>query len=167
MQNMNLLILALSALIPIIMGAIWYNPKVMGNTWMKLADMTDEKIKGGNMALILIVSYIFCFFIAVTLQFLVIHQFHIFSTLAGEPDIMTEGSASNQLMTTFMETYGDRFRTFGHGALHGVLTGVLFITPIIGVNALFERKSFKYILLNGAYWTICVGLMGGVICQFT
>jgi len=167
MVNMNFLILALSALIPMIMGFIWYHPKVIGNVYMKVTDLTDEKIKGSNMALIFIVSYLFCFFIAVTLQFLVIHQFHISSILFGEPDIMTEGSATNQMMTTFKDTYGDRFRTFGHGALHGVITAVLFITPIIGVNALFERKSFKYILLNGAYWTICVGLMGGVICQFT
>ncbi|MFN8337892.1 MAG: DUF1761 family protein [Saprospiraceae bacterium] len=34
---------------------------------------------------------------------------------------------------------------------------------MMAVNALFERKSWKYIFLNVGYWGICAMLMGGVI----
>jgi hypothetical protein len=164
---MNFLIVALAALVPLVIGFIWYNPKTFGNVWMKLADMTDEKIKGANMPVIFILSYVLSFLFAMMLQVMVVHQFHIFSILAGEPDVMTEGSAANTMLTSFMEQYGDRFRTFKHGAFHGVFTGLLFIMPVIGTNALFERKSWKYIWLNSGYWIICAGIMGGLICQFT
>ena len=37
---------------------------------------------------------------------------------------------------------------------------------VIGINALFERKGFKYIAINAGYWILCLGLMGGVLCAF-
>ena len=47
-----------------------------------------------------------------------------------------------------MADYGDAFRTFKHGALHGTIAGIFIALPIIGTNALFERKSAKYIFIN-------------------
>jgi hypothetical protein len=32
---MNFLAVPLAAVIPILVGMIWYNPKVFGNAWMK------------------------------------------------------------------------------------------------------------------------------------
>jgi hypothetical protein len=63
-----------------------------------------------------------------------------------------------------MGKYGDNFRTFKHGAFHGAINGLFVAVPILGVNALFEQKSFKYIAVNGLYWIITLSLMGGVIC---
>jgi hypothetical protein len=39
------------------------------------------------------------------------------------------------------------------------MTGIFMATSIISINALFERKSFKYISINAGYWIICMGLM--------
>jgi len=36
--------------------------------------------------------------------------------------------------------------------------------PIIGTNALFERKSAKYIFINAGYWIVTLGVMGAIIC---
>jgi hypothetical protein len=36
----------------LVLGAIWYAPALFGNAWMKLAGLTEEQIKGGNMPLI-------------------------------------------------------------------------------------------------------------------
>jgi UDP-N-acetylmuramyl pentapeptide phosphotransferase/UDP-N-acetylglucosamine-1-phosphate transferase len=55
----NFLILLAAALIPMVMGFIWYNPKTLGNAWMKAADVTEEKMKGANMALIFGLSFVF------------------------------------------------------------------------------------------------------------
>jgi hypothetical protein len=47
------------------------------------------------------------------------------------------------------------------------MIGLLIVLPIMGTNALFERKSFKYVLINVGYWTISLALMGGILCQTT
>ncbi len=49
------------------------------------------------------------------------------------------------------------------GAFYGFLTGFAWVALAIGVNALYEQKSFKYILINGGFWTITFTLMGLII----
>ena len=165
-MEINFLILALAALVPMVMGFIWYNPKVLGTAWKNASGITDEKMKGANMALIFGVSYLLSFFLAVSINFMVIHQYHLLSILIDEPGFTEVGSEVNTLFTSFLEKYGSNFRTFKHGFFHGVLAGILVALPILGTNALFERKGFKYIAINCGYWIITMALMGGIICQF-
>jgi Protein of unknown function (DUF1761) len=40
---------------------------------------------------------------------------------------------------------------------------VFLVLPLIGTNALFERKSWKYIFINAGHWTVSLMLMGGII----
>ncbi|MEN9348443.1 MAG: hypothetical protein RLZZ77_1954 [Bacteroidota bacterium] len=167
MLHINPGVIALAALIPLVIGFIYYSPLLFANAWMKAAGVSPERPSGGRMALTFVLVYVCSFFIGFVLEFSVIHQFHVFSILQGEPDVMTTGSHTNQVLTSFMTEYGDRFRTFKHGALHGTIVGLLFVTPIIAVNALFERRSFKYIAIHAGYWIITLALMGGVICQMT
>ena len=54
MEFMNPLSLLVAAVSALVVGFIWYNPKVFGNAWMKAAGMTDEQVKGGNMAKIFV-----------------------------------------------------------------------------------------------------------------
>jgi hypothetical protein len=44
--------------------------------------------------------------------------------------------------------------------------GLTLALPIIGINALFERRGFKYIAINVGYWVVSMAIMGGIICQF-
>ena len=163
----NFAIIALAALIPLVIGFIWYNKNTFGNAWMKATGVTPESAKGANMALVFGLTYVCCFLAGLILQFIVIHQFGFFSTLMKEPGLTTPGTDMNNYAMDFMNKYGDRFRTFKHGALHGTLAGLLMITPIIAVNAMFERKGFKYIAINGGFWIVNLALMGGVICAFS
>ena len=64
----NFLIFALAALIPLIMGFIWYGPLLFQNAWMKQLGFTEESLKGGNMALIFILCYVFSFLMVVLKQ---------------------------------------------------------------------------------------------------
>ncbi|MBP9887859.1 MAG: DUF1761 domain-containing protein [Leptospiraceae bacterium] len=162
----NFLILALAAIVPMVMGFIWYHPKVMGTVWMEASGLTEEKLKGANMPLIFLLSYLFSFFIALALNGIVIHQSHLYSILMNEPGLKETGSEINTFVTTFMAKYGSNFRTFKHGVFHGVLAGIFFALPVLATNALFERKGFKYIAVNAGYWIITIALMGGIICQF-
>ena len=82
-------------------------------------------------------------------------------------NVFEAGSPAANYASEYMSKYGDRFRTFGHGLLHGMLLGITIALPVIGVNALFEQKGFKYIAINAGFWIVCMGIMGGIICQFT
>ncbi len=165
-MTVNFLIIFLASLIPMALGFVWYNPKVFGTAWMKSTGMTEESAKGANMALIFGMSFLFSFFIAMAEQFMVIHQWHIFSILANDAGLKDPNSDVSLMVKDFMEKHGTNFRTFKHGALHGVIAGIMLALPILGTNALFERKGFKYIAINAGYWTVALALMGGVICAF-
>lgn len=160
------LILAAAALVPLVMGFIWYNPKTFGNAWMKAAHVTEDQMKGSNMALIFGLTYVLSFFIAAMLFTAVVHQSAYYSLMASEPGFGEEGSDVMLMIQQFMNKYGGHFRTFKHGALHGGITGTLLVTPVMAINAMFERKGFKYIAINGGYWIISMIIMGGIICQW-
>lgn len=49
------------------------------------------------------------------------------------------------------------------GALYGFLTGFGWVFMAIGVTAMFELKSWKYLLINGGYWVVTLTLMGVII----
>jgi hypothetical protein len=80
-----------------------------------------------------------------------------------DPSLRDPKSKLALYLADFMQQYGGNFRTFKHGALHGVLGGVFMVLPILAVNALYERKSWKYIFINVGFWTACLTLMGGII----
>lgn len=155
-------------LVPLLVGFVWYNPKVFGTAWMEASGMTEEKAKGANMAMVFGLTFVLSFLLVGAVMPMVIHQMGVFSTIAEEPGVQEKdvNSVAMQDVMEFMTKYGDRFRTFKHGALHGTLAGIFFVLPVLGVNALFERKGFKYILINVGYWTVTLAIMGGIICQF-
>ena len=118
-MKLNFLILAISAFVPLILGFIWYHPKVMGKAWINASGLKEEDVKGANMLLVLSVSYLFSFFIALALNGIVIHQSHLYSILMNEPGLRETGSELNTYISAFMAKYGSNFRTFKHGAFHG------------------------------------------------
>jgi hypothetical protein len=161
-KSMNIIAILVSALVPMIIGFVWYNPKVLGTVWQKETGLTDQQIKGANMPVIFGVSLVLSFLLSLSLQYMVIHQLHFASMLFKQPfnDPNTEIGA---MYKTIMDQYGTAYRTFKHGALHGVISGIFVITPVIATNALFERRSFKLIAINCGYWIISLGIMGGIL----
>lgn len=154
----------ISALIPMFTGFIWYGPKTFGNVWMREAGVSEEKIKSSNMALILSLTYVFSLFLSLILISVVIHQSHILSILADDPGMKDPNSEISLWLKNFMDQYGQNFRTFKHGAFHGTLSGIFYAFPIIAINALFERRSWKYIWIHTGYWILTLALMGGIVC---
>ena len=152
-----------AALTPLILGFVWYNAKVFGKAWMNATGMTEEKAKGANMLLIFGLTYLFSLFVAFGLVSITIHQVHIFSLFANDPSAMDQSSETGMFMKSIFDKTGANFRTFKHGAFHGVIAGFLLALPIIGINALFERRSFKYIAINAGYWIVSMAIMGGIV----
>jgi hypothetical protein len=134
MGNLNWLSLVVAALIPLVVGFIWYHKAVFGKAWMAASGMTEEKARQGNMALIFGLTVVFSVFVS-------------FFFLNNVNALGQEGE----------------FDTFKHGAFHGVLVGFMIGVPVLAINALFEQRSFKYILINAGYWIVSFALIGGVM----
>ncbi len=165
-MDYNFLFVPLAALIPLIFGAVWYHPKVFGTAWAVSSGVTEAQMKSGNMLKVFGLTYVLSVMAALALSGMVIHQGHVYSVLLGEPGLYEAGSELNGYVTDFMEKYGRNYRTFKHGAFHGMLAGIFFALPVLGINAMFDRKGFKYIAINTGYWIVVLALMGGVICAF-
>lgn len=133
---------------------------------MKAAEVTEEKLKTGRMAVIFSLTYAMGFFISAGLMAMVIHQAHLYSIFADIADAKDPNSEVGKYFSDFMAKYGNLYRTFKHGAFHGTLTSIMFVMTIISIVAMFERRGFKYIVIHTGYWAVTLALMGGAICQF-
>src|SRR5579863_8391879 len=110
----NLLVLALTALIPLVVGSAWYSPLLFAKPWMAATGMTEEKAKKSNMALNMLLLYIFSFFIGSALIPIVIHQFGLFSMLADPKTkemLKDPNSEISKIMATLWTGYSHSFRT--------------------------------------------------------
>lgn len=166
MADFNWWLHLLTAIVPLLVGAVYYNPKVVGGAWMKVNGFTEKDIEGGNMAVIFGLSYVAGILISLMLGFMVIHQLSVYSILMDEPGFEEEGSALMTYLGDFMSNYGGNFRGFSHGVTHGASTALLFVAPIFLINALFERRGFKYVLIHAGYWVITLALMGGILAAY-
>ena len=147
-----------ASLVTLLMGFIWYHPKVFGTIWMKETGMTEEKAKQGNMLKVFGLSIVYSLMFAFWLPNLVIHQTGVLEAAGG--------NIEDAAFRAFMEVHGDAFRYFRHGALHGFFSGVFLILPVVAINGLFEQKTWKYILVAAGYWIISMTIMGGIICAW-
>lgn len=159
-MEINFLALLVAACSTLVVGFIWYNPKVFGNAWMRESGTTEEKMKGSNMILIFGMSLLYAFFIAFILQMLTIHQWGALGMVGGKAELAKPSFGE------FMADYGSAYRTFKHGAFHGFLTGIFMAIPLVGTSALYERRSFKYVMISGGFWVVCFTIMGGIICAW-
>jgi len=58
-MEMNWIAIFVSALATLVVGFVWYNPKVFGTAWMKETGLTQEELQKGNMLKIFGLTYIF------------------------------------------------------------------------------------------------------------
>ncbi|MFZ1676553.1 MAG: DUF1761 domain-containing protein [Saprospiraceae bacterium] len=134
MPPTNWLAILIAALIPMIVGFIYYHKKVFGNAWMNSLGLKEEDLRKGNMPVIFGVSLLMSFFLS---MFLLIN---------------VDGPGQE-----------GQYDSFKHGAAHGVLLSLLVAMPVLVTNGLFERKNFKNLAINILYWVITLALMGGTI----
>lgn len=160
-MEFNLYALLTAAFSSLVIGMIWYNPKVFGNAWMKESGVSPDPNVKPNMLKMFLGTFIYAFLIAFILQFLVVHQWGASGMIGGDPSKALPSYAA------FMADYGTHFRTFKHGMLHGFMTGLFFALPVIGVGAIYENRRFKYTLIAGGYWVVTCMVMGGILCAWT
>ena len=143
--QLNFLALIVAALVPMIMGFVYYHPKVLGSLWMKANGFTLESIGTGPKPvmylLALVVSFLLAFFVWINV------------TGAGGVD---------QLQVTDPKD-GHSYVTFCHGVVHGVLISLTVILPVFVTMTIFEKRSWSWAFVNWGYWALTVTLMAGIL----
>ena len=165
-MDINWIAVVVAALIPTVVGFLWYNPKTFNNIWMKEAGITEEMMKGGNMGMIFGLSFLLSLLLSMFVNSTFVHQFALDSLAMGSPEAMDASTSIGQAFAAVKDHFAGSFRTFSHGIVHGIVAGIFVILPVLGTNAMFERKSWKYVLINVGYWTVTLAIMGGILCAW-
>ncbi len=58
MPEFNLWAVLTAALASFVLGGLWYSPMLFGKAWQRETGLSDEKLAGGNMALIFGVAFV-------------------------------------------------------------------------------------------------------------
>ncbi|WP_138429749.1 DUF1761 domain-containing protein [Fodinibius saliphilus] len=133
LSSINMWAVLVATLSTFMVGWLWYGP-LFGSAWLEVVGLSEEKLKEANMAKIFGLAFVFELIMALNLALF----------LTGSPE-----AASNI--------------TAGTGALYGFLTGFGWIFFALAVNSLYERRSWKYIGINGGYWSVAFTIMGLII----
>lgn len=104
--ELNWLGIILGALVPMLVGLVWYHPKVFGKAWMKSLNFTDKDVKGGNMPVI----FGLAFLMALTLSYYFAMRYH------------AHGEDSNFIMHAAYHG----FMTFGYVGAPVLVSNLLF-----------------------------------------
>ncbi len=163
----NHIFIFVAALVPVLLGIAWYHPNVFGKAWQKEAGITSEKAESMKTKIMvnMIIMFVFCCIISFMLIPVVNHQYGLFSLLENQPG-MHDNPPSHPDFKMMMDKYGTNFRSFGHGAIHGAILGILFVLPLTRIITMWEGKSWKYVLIQSGFWIVSLILMGGIICQW-
>jgi hypothetical protein len=160
MELINFKAIFVASFSSLIVGFIWYNPKVFGTIWMNETGMTEEKARQSSMLKVFGLTFVLSFMLAFIMPTFVIHQFGALGMIGGPSEV--EKAMPSYL--AFLSDYGNVFRTYQHGALHGSMIGLFVALPVIATNCLFEQRSFKYAAITSGYWIIVMTIMGAIIC---
>ena len=118
-----------SAVINLVLGAIWYSPALFYNGWKNANNLTDEDIKKSNPIKTHGISFLLAYLMSYNLAFFL----------------------------------GDANTDWQWGLTAGFLTGFVWAAAIFTAIALFEQKSWKYILINTGYITIYFSVIGLIL----
>jgi len=138
-NNLNYLSLALSTIIPMVVGFIYYHPKVAGTIWMQANGFTLESLGKGPKPIMFLVALVLSFLLSMFVNF----------NVTGPGQEVAED--------------GHSYVTFQHGIVHGIILTVVFVAPILGTMGIFEKKSMKWFLVNIGYWLITLCIMAGIL----
>jgi hypothetical protein len=77
MPSVNFIAVLLCAVSSLVLGGIWYSPLLFAKAWQRGAGLSDDRTKGGNMAVIfgltfllsLVAAYVFAMFLGRSMPF--------------------------------------------------------------------------------------------------
>lgn len=132
--EVNLLAVLISAIIGMVIGALWYSPLLFGNLWMKLSGLTHEKINKMKREGKVGRSYLLTFI----------------ATLVGA-----------YVLAHFVSYVGAQ--GFWNGVQLGFWAWLGFMVPITLNDFLWGDRSFKLFLLNACHHLVAIVVMAGIL----
>jgi hypothetical protein len=157
-------LLLFTTLIPLLFAFIWYHPTFLGRFW-RTPDVGFPNLTGGSGVKKIFIFLISGFMLSIFLIPVVIHQMGFRASLQS-PELMTEGSEVYEYAKNYMEKYGTNFRTFKHGVLHGFMSALFCVLPVLVVVSLIQSTPLRKVFVHAGYFVVILSLMGGVICAF-
>ena len=128
-EYINIPAIIVAAVLPFLLGGLWYSPLLFGKAWMSVNNISEEKIENSNQTKKFVFSFLFFLLMSANL-----------AGFLASPDT-----------------------DLSFGILAGFLAGFGWVALALGVIALFEMRSWKYIFINGGYMVIAFLLMGAVL----
>jgi hypothetical protein len=142
--QLNFAAIVVAALIPMIMGFLYYHPKVMGSTWISANGFDRASMKPPKPALYLL---------ALLCSFLLAFFMWGWVTGAGGIDQMQVKDPVD----------GHSYVTFQHGLAHGLIFSITVLMPIFITMKIFEARTWKWAFVNIGYWALTIMLMCGIL----
>lgn len=139
METVNFGAIAVAALMPMLVGFLYYHPKLAGKPWMEANGFTLESLGKGPKPILY----------GVALLLSVMLSMFVASNVTG-PGQETAPD-------------GHSYVTFQHGIVHGIVMTLMFVIPVLGTMGIFEKKSLKWVIVNAGYWLITLSIMAGIL----
>lgn len=154
MEIKSLIVFA-TALIPLLLGLIWYSKLLFGSMKARIIS-----------PLTYLFIYVLGLMISQAMKLWAIHQYNTQSLFLMQDGFMEQSGPYYEYFANFMDQYGHIHRTFSHGAAHGVLGTVLIVLPMLGILGLQQGRQWKNILIDTGYWFISLVLICGLVCAY-
>lgn len=142
MPEINYLAIFVAALVPNILGAIYYG-QLFSKPWLASLDFTEEDLKGRNDALNYGSAFILSLLVSGFIK-LIVESIH------------KDVGASGDLVYA-------SFHTFMHGALHGMGLAIGLVIPVLICLGIFQKTKASNVIINAIYWLLCFAIMGGIL----
>jgi hypothetical protein len=134
----NIVAVLIAALVPMVLGAVWYSSLMFGKQWMKLMGKTEEELKAGFSPLKTYgLSFVMYFVMAYVLGHFVIYA------------------------TSFTGSSG-----FGAGMQAGFWAWLGFVFTTSVITMLYESRKSGIVWINALYNLVSLLLMGGILAAW-
>jgi cobalamin biosynthesis protein CobD/CbiB len=125
-MHINWLAYAVAVIAQMVIGYLWFHPKVMGGKWAEANNTTIDAMKPKNPGLVYGLTLLF------TLLGTIFILFNV--TGFGQEDI--------------------KFHTVKHGIAHAVMFFVMVLVPVLGTPALHEGRNKNWYIVQLSYWFV-------------
>jgi hypothetical protein len=139
LMEINWIAVAVTALVPMIIGFVYYHPQVLGGPWMRANGFTLESIGNGPKPVLYLAALVLSFLLS---------MFVCVNVTGPGQDVAPDGHS---------------YVTFGHGAVHGVMISILLVLPILGTMSVFEKRGWSWVFVNLGYWMVTLVVMAGIL----
>ena len=138
-MQMNWAAYAVAVVAQMVIGFIWFHPKVMGTMWAKSLGVPLEEMKPNNPGMVYGLT---------TLYTLLFTMFLMTNVTGPGQDVAPDGHS---------------YHTFQHGFAHALILAVMVVLPILGTPALYEGKKKGWMMVQMGYWLVRLIVAAGII----